>query len=57
MHAESRGAARLRRGVPSVWGVWGAISGPRVQSRGAPRLRRGVPSVWGVWGAISGPPT
>src|SRR5207249_2071291 len=65
-----RGAPRLRRGAPNVWGVWGSHLGapqlkqssatapptPRSRDRGAPRLRRGAPNVGGVWGAISGPP-
>src|SRR2546430_1185710 len=35
-----RGAPRLRRGTPSVGGVWGAISGPPLQNRPA-RAREG----------------
>src|SRR6267378_3210516 len=30
--AEYRGVPRLGRGAPSVWGVWGAISGPSMWS-------------------------
>src|SRR6185295_2065471 len=47
-HAGSRGAPRLRRGVPRAWGAWGAISGPptyidrdgRVWSNERPLLTR-----------------
>src|SRR5439155_17616563 len=65
-----RGAPRLRRGDPSVWGVWGA---PRVEGRhgfagatrafggfGGPRASRGAtaspgrPEPWGGWGAPRG---
>src|SRR5207248_7221662 len=53
-----RGAPRLCRGAPNVWGVWGAISGPQKGAR-LSRSATGFPGRserWGVWGAISGPP-
>src|SRR5882762_8437716 len=31
--AGNRGASRLRRDAPSVWGVWGAISWPPISNR------------------------
>src|SRR6266404_9606678 len=50
-----RGATRLCRGAPNVWGVWGAISGPpisngHVRARDARRARRDRPRPSGACG-------
>src|SRR3989442_10976947 len=48
-----RGAPRLRRGATSGWGVWGAISGPRI-SRGACRSIEGCHGFAGAPRACGG---
>src|SRR6266849_3649557 len=55
-----RGASRLRRGAPNVWGFGGHLGAPIAKPEGTPEERPGFAGALrtsGGLGAISGPPS
>src|SRR5438105_14683974 len=53
-NSANRGAPRLCRGAPNVWGTCGPCRGfAYARNRGAPRVSRGAPNVWGLAGRVA----